>query len=58
MIGFGARRLYDDDTGPKYLNTPETPVYRKGEVLFGLDLARREIAQDAAGGRWSRATPT
>jgi DNA primase len=45
VIGFGARRLYDDDTGPKYLNTPETPVYRKGEVLFGLDLARREIAR-------------
>jgi DNA primase len=45
VIGFGARRLFDDDTGPKYLNTPETPVYRKSEVLFGLDLARREIAR-------------
>jgi len=45
VIGFGARRLYEDDTGPKYLNTPETPVYRKGEVLFGLDLARREIGR-------------
>ena len=45
VIGFGARRLYEDDTGPKYLNTPETPVYRKSEVLFGLDLARREIAR-------------
>jgi DNA primase len=45
VIGFGARRLFDDDNGPKYLNTPETPVYRKSEVLFGLDLARREIAK-------------
>jgi DNA primase len=45
VIGFGARKLYDDDTGPKYLNTPETPVYRKSEVLFGLDLARREIGR-------------
>jgi DNA primase len=45
VIGFGARRLYDDDTGPKYLNTPETPVYRKSEVLFGLDLAKRDIAR-------------
>jgi DNA primase len=45
VIGFGARRLYEDDTGPKYLNTPETPVYRKSEVLFGLDLARREIGR-------------
>jgi DNA primase len=45
VIGFGARRLYDDDSGPKYLNTPETPVYRKGEVLFGLDLAKRDIAR-------------
>ncbi len=45
VIGFGARKLYDDDNGPKYLNTPETPVYRKSEVLFGLDLARREIGR-------------
>jgi DNA primase len=45
VIGFGARRLYEDDTGPKYLNTPETPVYRKSEVLFGLDLARRDIGR-------------
>ncbi|MFF5263313.1 DNA primase [Actinomadura viridis] len=44
-IGFGARRLYDDDDGPKYLNTPETPLFHKGSVLYGADLARREIAQ-------------
>ncbi len=45
-IGFGARRLLDDDKGPKYLNTPETPVYHKSQVLYGLDLARRDISKD------------
>ena len=44
-IGFGARKLSDDDPGPKYLNTPETPVYRKAQVLYGLDLAKRDIAK-------------
>jgi DNA primase len=44
-IGFGARKLYDDDQGPKYLNTPETPVYHKQQVLYGLDLAKRDIAK-------------
>ncbi|HEV7209357.1 MAG TPA: DNA primase [Mycobacteriales bacterium] len=44
VIGFGARRLREDDQGPKYLNTGETPLYRKSHVLYGLDLARKEIA--------------
>lgn len=44
-VGFGARKLRDDDGGPKYLNTPETPVYQKSRVLYGLDLARRDIAR-------------
>ena len=44
-IGFGARRLSEADQGPKYLNTPETPVYHKGQVLYGLDLAKKEIAR-------------
>ncbi|MGF2947857.1 DNA primase [Microbacterium alcoholitolerans] len=44
-IGFGARMLYDDDQGPKYLNTPETPIYKKAQVLYGLDLAKRDIAR-------------
>jgi DNA primase len=44
-VGFGARRLFDDDKGPKYLNTPETPVYHKAQVLYGLDLAKREISR-------------
>lgn len=45
VIGFGARRLYDDDQGPKYLNTPETPIYKKAQVLYGLDLAKRDISR-------------
>lgn len=45
VIGFGARKLYDDDQGPKYLNTPETPLYKKSQVLYGIDLARKEISK-------------
>ncbi|GAB6986353.1 DNA primase [Nocardioides pyridinolyticus] len=49
-IGFGARRIFDDDRiEAKYLNTPETKLYKKSQVLYGIDLARREI------GRLSRA---
>ncbi|UOE44933.1 DNA primase [Agromyces larvae] len=44
-VGFGARRLLDDDNGPKYLNTPETALYRKAQVLYGLDLAKRDISK-------------
>lgn len=44
-IGFGARKLLDDDKGPKYLNTPETPVYHKAQVLYGLDLAKRDVSR-------------
>lgn len=44
-IGFGARKLSDDDRGPKYLNTPETEVYHKSRVLYGLDLAKRDISK-------------
>ncbi|MGY3129164.1 DNA primase [Agrococcus sp. UYP33] len=44
-VGFGARRLSDDDKGPKYLNSPETPIFRKSQVLYGLDLAKRDIAR-------------
>ena len=46
VIGFGARRIFDDDTmTAKYLNTPETFLYKKSNVLFGLDLAKRDIAK-------------
>ena len=46
VLGFGARRLFDDDRMPaKYINTRETPVYKKSNVLYGLDLARQHIAK-------------
>lgn len=44
VIGFGARKLFDDDKLGKYMNTPETLLYKKSQVLFGLDLAKRDIA--------------
>ncbi|MBN1808553.1 MAG: DNA primase [Planctomycetes bacterium] len=43
VVGFGARALADEDE-PKYLNSPETPIFRKGTTLFGLDRARRAIS--------------
>jgi DNA primase len=47
VVGFGARRLFDDDRiEAKYLNTAETPIYRKASVLYGLDLAKKAIARD------------
>lgn len=45
VVGFGARKLHEDDQGPKYLNTPETPLYHKSQVLYGIDLARKEISK-------------
>ena len=45
VIAFGARKLDPEDDGPKYLNTPETSLFRKSTVLYGADLAKREIGQ-------------
>lgn len=47
VVGFGARKLASDevDSGPKYLNTPETAIYKKSHVLYGLDKAKKEIAK-------------
>ena len=46
VIGFGARRLFDDDPmEAKYINTPETTLYKKSSVMFGVDLAKRDIAK-------------
>lgn len=45
VIGFGARKLHESDDGPKYLNTPESPIYHKSSVLYGVDLAKREISK-------------
>ena len=44
-IAFGARKLDGGDDGPKYLNTPETQLFKKSHVLYGADLAKREIAK-------------
>lgn len=44
VIGFGARKLDEkNENSPKYLNTPETVVYKKNQVLYGLNLAKKEI---------------
>jgi len=45
VIGFGARKIFEDDKGPKYLNSAETPVYHKSRVLYGLDLAKKDISK-------------
>ncbi|SDJ07101.1 DNA primase [Frankineae bacterium MT45] len=46
VVGFGARRLFDDDKiEAKYVNSPETPIYKKSQLLYGMDLARKEIAR-------------
>ena len=45
VIGFGARKLFEDDQGPKYLNTSDTLVYHKSSVLYGIDLAKRDISK-------------
>ncbi len=47
IVGFGARKLAGDDKdqGPKYLNTSETPIYKKSQILYGLDMAKKEIAK-------------
>ncbi|MEU3508458.1 DNA primase [Streptomyces longwoodensis] len=45
VVGFGARKLYEADNGPKYLNTPDTALYRKSQVLYGIDLAKKDIAK-------------
>jgi len=47
VVGFGARKLYEADNGPKYLNTPDTAIYRKSQVLYGIDLAKKEIAKSS-----------
>jgi DNA primase len=47
VVGFGARKLGSDevDQGPKYLNSPETPIYKKNQILYGLDMAKKEISK-------------
>lgn len=46
VVGFGARRVFDDDRiAAKYLNTRETALFKKPQVLYGIDLAKRDIAR-------------
>jgi DNA primase len=46
VVGFGARKIYEDDPLAKYVNTSETPIYHKSQVLYGLDLAKKEIVKE------------
>ena len=46
VIGFGARKLFDDDPMGKYLNTRETMLYKKSKALFGIDLAKKSMASE------------
>ena len=48
VIGFGGRAV-DADQQPKYLNSPETPIYSKGRTLYGLDLSKAGIRQKGFG---------
>lgn len=43
IVAFAGRQLYEDDTLAKYINTPETPIYQKGKLLYGLSMNRDEI---------------
>ena len=48
IVGFGARRIFEDDRiEAKYLNTSESPIYKKSQVLYGIDLARRAISGES-----------
>ncbi|MBI4378190.1 MAG: DNA primase [Nitrospinae bacterium] len=46
VVGFGGRVLHDEEQRPKYLNSPETPVYKKGDILYGLHLAKDLIRKN------------
>ncbi|WP_311589080.1 DNA primase [Varibaculum massiliense] len=46
VVGFGARRLSEEDKGPKYLNTPETAAYKKSQVLYGIEMAKKAISKE------------
>ncbi len=43
VVGFGGRQMEPDQGGPKYLNSPETPIYSKGRILYGLHLTKGQI---------------
>jgi DNA primase len=45
IVGFGGRVMPGDD-GPKYINSPETEIYKKGKLLFGLDISKDHIREE------------
>ncbi len=45
VVGFGARRITEDKNQPKYINTPESLLYHKGRILFGMHLSKEEIVK-------------
>lgn len=46
VIGFSARKIDEETFGPKYINTPETPLFKKSHTLYGLSFSRRRIAKE------------
>lgn len=46
IIGFSARKRSEEIFGPKYINTKETPLFKKSQVLYGLSFSRRRIAKE------------
>ncbi len=46
IVGFGGRKLTDDPEGPKYVNTPETPLFHKGRLIYGLDRALASVRRE------------
>lgn len=43
VVGFGGRKLYEDDLGGKYINSPESKIYSKSKTLYGLNFAKEKI---------------
>ncbi len=43
VVGFGGRKLYEEDLGGKYINSPETRIYNKSKILYGLNFAKEKI---------------
>ncbi len=43
VVGFGGRKLYEDDLGGKYINSPESKIYSKSKVLYGLNFAKEKV---------------
>ena len=58
VIAFGGRQMDADQGGPKYLNSPETPIYSKGRTLYGLNLTKGADPARSASRSWSRAIST